>query len=205
GEKFVTLESPLAVAFLADVTMILGGLVLGFWIRFRSGWINWGNEPAGLRFWDYAGLMGLGAMFLALTFAYLQLYDRRKVVRFRESTMIIFKGMMFWLCAFMSLNLVLKFQPTISRIYIFSSYICCLSAILLWRWLFHQLLSNESINRALRQRVLFVGWTEEANRLNSLVCKDPSHLYEVIGWIPAPLSRRNLAVSPEVPELGDCS
>src|SRR5207248_3690101 len=83
--------------------------------------------------------------------------------------------------------------------------ICCLSAILLWRWLFHQLLSNESINRALRQRVLFVGWTEEANRLNSLVCKDPSHLYEVIGWIPAPLSRRNLAVSPEVPELGDCS
>src|SRR5205814_5879493 len=132
-------------------------------------------------------------------------YDRRKVVRFRESTMIIFKGMMFWLCAFMSLNLVLKFQPTISRIYIFSSYISYLSAIVLWRWLFHQLLSNESINRALRQRVLFVGWTEEANRLNSLVCKDPSHLYEVIGWIPAPLSRRNLAVSPEVPELGDCS
>src|SRR5207302_8108726 len=101
-KKFDQKEFLVALAFLGDVAMILGGLVLGYWIRFRSGWINWGNEPAGLRFWDYAGLMGLGAMFLALTFAYLQLYDRRKMVRFRESTMIIFKGMMFWLCAFMS-------------------------------------------------------------------------------------------------------
>ena len=54
---------------MGDVAMILGGLVFGFWIRFRSGWINWGNEPAGLEFVDYSGLMGLGATVGALTFA----------------------------------------------------------------------------------------------------------------------------------------
>src|SRR5438105_12341868 len=107
GEKFAKKEILLAVAFLGDVAMILGGVALGFWIRFRSGWINWGNEPAGLVFRDYAGLIALGALFLALTFAYLQLYNLRKMVRFRESALIIFKGTMFWLFAFLSLNLVL--------------------------------------------------------------------------------------------------
>src|SRR3954469_21672000 len=96
-KKFDLKEFLIALAFVGDVAMMLGGLVLGFWIRFRSGWINWGNEPAGLQFVDYAGLMGLGGLFLVLTFAYLQLYHPRKIVRFNESALIIFKGTMFWL------------------------------------------------------------------------------------------------------------
>src|SRR6266699_878406 len=121
-EKFDLSEFLLALAFVGDVSMILGGLSAGFWIRFRSGWIRWGNEPPGLAFGDYSGLIGLGGLFLVLTFAYLQLYSLRKMVRFNESALIILKGMMFWMLAFLSLNLALKFQPTISRIYIFSSY-----------------------------------------------------------------------------------
>jgi len=58
-KKFDLKEFLIALAFVGDVAMILGGLVFGFWIRFRSGWINWGNEPAGLEFVDYSGLMGL--------------------------------------------------------------------------------------------------------------------------------------------------
>src|SRR5467141_1782230 len=88
NEKFEKTKLLITLAFVGDVAMILGGLVLGFWIRFRSGWINWGNEPAGLGFGDYAGLIGLGALFLSLTFAYLQLYSLRKMVRFRESALI---------------------------------------------------------------------------------------------------------------------
>src|SRR5436189_6175372 len=96
-EKFDTAEFLLALAFVGDIAMIMGGLVLGFWIRFRSGWINWGNEPAGLMFGDYSGLIGLGALFLSLTFAYQQLYSLRRIVQFRESALIIFKGTTFWL------------------------------------------------------------------------------------------------------------
>jgi len=204
-EKFVKKEFLIAAAFLGDVLVIIGGLALGFWIRFRSGWINWGNESAGLTFRDYSGLIGLGALFLVLTFGYLQLYQLRTLVRFRDSAVIILKGMVFWLCAFVSFNLVLKFQPTISRIYMISSYLNCLAAILLWRWLFHRLMSSKAISRALRQRILFVGWTEEAKRLNTLVAKDSGQPYEVVGWIPAPLTRRALAGPADVPELGDCS
>src|SRR5437867_476190 len=108
-ERFEKTQLWIAVAFAGDVAMILGGLALGFWIRFRSGWINWGNEPAGLMLRNYAGLIGLGALFLTLTFAYLQLYSARKMIRLRESAVTIFKGTMFWLFAFLGLNLVLKF------------------------------------------------------------------------------------------------
>src|SRR6266704_7215126 len=82
-QRFENAELLIATAFVGDIAMILGGLALGFWIRFRSGWINWGNEPAGLQFRDYSRLIGVGALFLALTFAYLQLYDLRKMARFR--------------------------------------------------------------------------------------------------------------------------
>src|SRR6266576_2465073 len=204
-QRFEQAEVLIATAFVGDIAMIAGGLVLGFWIRFRSGWINWGNEPVGLMFRDYSGLIGLGAFFLVLTFAYQQLYTLRRIVQFRESALVIFKGTMFWLFAFLGVNLVLKFQPTISRIYIFSSYLSCLAAILVWRWLFQRLLSSEAIHKALRQRILFVGWTEEAKRLSSVVGKNSSHLYEVAGWIPAPLSRRSSGEAPDVPELGNCS
>jgi len=203
--RFEQAEVLIATGFVGDIAMIASGLVLGFWIRFRSGWVIWGNEPAGLVFRDYSGLIGLGAFFLVLTFAYQQLYTLRRIVQFRESALIIFKATTFWLFAFLGLNLVLKFQPTISRIYILSSYLSCLAAILVWRWLFQQLVLSESIRQALRQRILFVGWTEEAKRLSSVVGKNPSHLYEVAGWIPAPLSRRLSGEAPEVPELGDCS
>src|SRR4051794_9152229 len=91
-KKFEQAEFLIALAFFGDVAMILGGLVFGFWVRFRSGLINWGNEPAGLMFVDYAGLMGLGGLFLVLTFAYLQLYSVRKIVRFNDSALIILKG-----------------------------------------------------------------------------------------------------------------
>src|SRR5207253_10689468 len=128
---------------------------------------------------------------------YLQLYSLSKIVHFNESALIIFKGTMFWLFAFLSLNLALKIQPTISRIYILSSYLSCLAAILLWRWLFDRLISSKAISKALRQRILFVGWTDEAKRLSSVIGKGPSHPYEAVGWIPAPLSQRPATGLPE--------
>ena len=205
AKKFDQKEFLIALAFVGDVAMILGGLVFGFWIRFRSGWINWGNEPAGLQFMDYSGLMGLGGLFLVVTFAYLQLYSPSKIVHFNESATIIFKGTIFWLFAFLSLNLALRIQPPISRIYILISYVSFLAAILLWRWLFDRLISSKAISKALRQRILFVGWTEEAKRLSSVIGKGPSHPYEAVGWIPAPLSQRPAASSHDLPELGNCS
>ena len=204
-EKFDLSHSLLTAAFVGDALMIFSGLALGFWIRFKSGLINWGNEPAGLQFRDYSRLIGVGALFLVLTFAYLQLYDLRKMARFRDSAVLILKGMLFWLVAFMSLNLALKFQPVISRIYVFISYGSCLGPLLLWRWLFYRLLSSRPIRQTLCQRVLFVGWTDEARRLGSLMGIGPNQFYQPAGWVPAPLTQRPATAPGDLLELGTCA
>jgi exopolysaccharide biosynthesis polyprenyl glycosylphosphotransferase len=196
----------IALAVLGDLAMVLGGLSLGYWLRFRSGWVTLGNEPAGLVFGDYAGLIGLGVVLLLVTFGYLQLYNSRKIPSFRKSALIVLKGATFWLFAFAGLSLVMKLQPPISRVYLVCSYAACLGAVLSWRWLYHHLLlRTPAIARTLRQRILFVGWTPESERMTSLVARDPEQAYAVAGWIPAPLSRREFHAMPGVPELGTCA
>ncbi len=194
----------LSLAVLGDLAMILGGLLLGYWIRFHSGWIRFGVEPQGLVLRDYRGLMGAGAALLLLTFAYLKLYDSRAFPRTREARLILFKGTTFWFFAFLSLTWVTKIQP-VSRIYLFTSYGTCLAALLVWRWIYYSLLRHPALAQAFRQRMLFVGWNEKADSINNLVAQDPTNPYEVVGWIPAPLGRRDFVSPRAVHELGDCS
>ena len=193
------------IAMLGDIAMILAGLALGYWIRFRSGLISLGNESHTMVFYDYLGLMGLGALFLLMTFGYLRLYDPRKIPGFRATTSIVLKGTAFWLLAFVSVSLVMKFQPTISRLYVFVAYLSCVTSVLAWRWLFCRLLRTRSIATTLRKRILFIGWTAEAARMTGMIEKDPDRPYEVAGWIPAPLGRGDFTTPRAVPLLGDCS
>ena len=193
------------IGMLGDIAMIFAGLALGYWVRFRSGLISIGNESPTLVFHDYLGLMGLGALFLLLTFGYLRLYNPRKIPGFRSAAMIVFKGTTFWLFAFVSLSLVMKFEPAISRIYVFVAWISCVGTMLLWRWLYSRLLRARSIASTLRKRILFVGWTSEAGRMAGLIEGDPDRPYEVAGWIPAPLGRGDHTTPRAVPLLGDCS
>jgi exopolysaccharide biosynthesis polyprenyl glycosylphosphotransferase len=193
------------ISILGDVAATLAGLAFSFWVRFNSHLINVGNEPASLVFSDYAGLMGLGALFLLLTFGYLQLYNPRKIPGLRDAVMIVLKGTTFWLFAFVSFSLVLKFQPTISRVYVFTAYVCCLAAVLLWRWLYSRLLRTNAVASSLRKRILFIGWTSEAARMSEVIGKDADQPHEVAGWIPAPLDRRDYPAPLAIPELGDCT
>lgn len=189
------------IGALGDFCMVLAGLVLGYWVRFDSGLILRGNEPAGIQLWDYAGLIGLGSLFLMLTFGYLQLYNPRKIPGFRDAVMIIFKGTTFWLFAFLSLNLVMKVQPTISRGYMMTSYFACLASVLVWRWLYSRVLRTSFIARTLRKRVLFIGCTAEADRMARVIKKDPAQPFDLVGWIPASAERREKTAPLDVPEL----
>ncbi len=194
-----------SIAFLGDLAAALGGLVLGYWIRFQSGWITFGVESPNRHFSDYAGLISVGALFLVLTFGYQKLYNHRRMMPYREAAQIIFKGLTFWAFAFLSMTWVLQFTPSCSRIYVASSYLAGLGTLLLWRWGYHRWLQSKPVADTLRQRVLFIGWTPEAQRMSELMAKDSGHPYQVTGWIPAPLGRRDQITPMHIPELGDCS
>ncbi len=194
-------DSLVAVGALGDLCMILAGLVLGYWVRFESGLIQRGNEPAGIQLYDYAGLIGLGSLCLMLTFGYLQLYNPRKIPGFRNAVMIVFKGTTFWLFAFLSLTLVIRIQPTISRGYMVTSCVACLATVLCWRWAYSRILQTKAIARTLRKRVLFIGCTAEADRMARMIKKDSAQPFELVGWIPASPGRRDNVVPLIVPEL----
>src|SRR5438093_8781183 len=87
--NFAKADWLIAATIAGDLLMVLAGLLLGYWVRFNSGWISVGNEPAGLTLRDYVRLIGTGAAFLLMTFGYLQLYSVRKLAVFRDAGLII--------------------------------------------------------------------------------------------------------------------
>jgi exopolysaccharide biosynthesis polyprenyl glycosylphosphotransferase len=193
------------ISILGDLVMLLFGFALGYWIRFESGIMAFGREALGLKFTDYIGLISLGGIFLLLTFGYLNLYNTRSMPDFRNAAAILFRGMTFWVFAFLSLNFAVRLEPTASRIYLLISYVTCLSGLLVWRWGFHRVLQREAIACTLRKQILFIGWSSEAARITTRVEQDPHRPYAVVGWIPAPLGRTDLDTPKHVRMLGDCS
>jgi exopolysaccharide biosynthesis polyprenyl glycosylphosphotransferase len=183
----ISTEFLIALAVLGDIIMAATGLSLSYWIRFKSGWIPFRTTDKGLHeFASYSPLIFVGVAFLIGTFAYQRLYEHRRLCPLRRVALTIFKGATFWLFAYLGISLTLDFNPAISRVYVAGSYICCLATLLLWRWLFNRFLQVDTVARSLRQRILFVGWNEEADRLASAVRADPNHLYDVKGYVPSP-------------------
>lgn len=197
------------LAMAGDFTMIGLGLVLGFWIRFKSGIFphktTWWTTGEGSlpSFNEYAGLILVGAVFLLLSFLYLNLYQRRTLLRYRRVAVKIAKGTVFWFFAYLSLSLVLKFTPSISRLYVVCSFVMVLVMLLVWRALFHRLLGTEAIAKALRQNVLFVGWNKEATRIAEGIFSDPHQPYSMAGCLPAPSGRFEESPPPGTVRLGD--
>jgi exopolysaccharide biosynthesis polyprenyl glycosylphosphotransferase len=184
-------DTATAIAVVGDVAMIFAGLFFGFWLRFQSGLIprrtSWWNRvdfgPVLLE--NYLGLILIGAVFLFGTFLYLDLYQRRHLLRYRRVAIIIARGTLFWFVAYLSMSLVLRFNPPISRVYVLCSFVGTTCALLAWRAIFHRLMQVEKLARSLRQKVLFVGWSEDANKLTHVIHADESQPYQIVGYLPS--------------------
>jgi exopolysaccharide biosynthesis polyprenyl glycosylphosphotransferase len=196
-----------AVAMGGDILMVTLGLLFGYWIRFESGWIplhqTWWTSEAdrNITVRQYAGLIAVGALFLLGSFLYNRLYDRRNLLRYRRVVLLVTRSATFWLFAYLSVSLVLRFQPPISRIYVVCSFLSVLAFVLGWRWLLHRVLEAEPVAAGLRQRVLFIGWSDEANRFHEAIEQDLNQPYQVIGCLPT--SDRGVGIEPpaRIPRL----
>ena len=190
-----------AAALLGDTVSVLCGLLAGFWIRFYSGWITFGVpvHPRGLS--AYGLPLCVGLVFFYLTFFYLGFYESKTVLHSRAAALVIARGTVFWLLAYLGTSLVFKFEPPISRIFAFCSFFCILGFLLAWRSLLTRVLQSETLARRLRQRTLVVGWTEDFERLVTANEKESSHFYEILGYVPLG-SGNGRVPSPGVAALG---
>lgn len=195
----------LAISLFGDWIATFLGLSLGYWIRFNSGWINLGSESSDRIYTDYLGLISVGSVFLILTFGYLKLYEYRRLLNFRQVLPVLLKGTAIWVIGYLAISLALKFYPPISRIYVFSSFFCVLAILLLWRIGFWMVVRQEAIARGLRQKVLFIGWNEEADKLANAIHQAASHPYEIVGCIEPSTGALTSDPPPDLRTFGDYS
>lgn len=201
-------DSASALAMVGDFSMIVFGLVLGFWMRFQSSLIplTWGGDiqskPPTL--YAYAKLIGLGAIILFATLLNSGLYRRQNLLRFRQVVRIFVGGTCIWLLIFFAVNQVVAFNnPSISRIYVLCSYIAVNISVLTWRMVFHRLLQNEAAAQGLRQKILVIGWNKHVTRLVESIHADKSHPYHLVGFLNGPDGDKGEKPPPGIQRFGD--
>jgi exopolysaccharide biosynthesis polyprenyl glycosylphosphotransferase len=177
-----TAERVIIASMICDFVVIAAAMAAGFWLRFHT-FIRAYGQHSGVTFRDYAGYAEVGAVSMSLILAYRQFYGEGVVLRYRRVARQIFEACVLWILGFLSISLILKFEPPLSRLYavVCGATICC--SLLLSRWVFSRIIRRPSILPSLRQRVLMVGWNDEAERLASAFGTDKADAYELAGCV----------------------
>ena len=197
------IEFVLALALIGDALVVFAAFAYGFWVRFDSGSIPFFSDVTSIpTFSDYFRLLVAGTVCLLGTFCYLRLYTRRCFVGYLRTARVIVQGTIFWLLAYLSVSLILKFDPPISRLFMLISFVCVMGAMLAWRVVFFKIMHWELFGINFRQRILFVGWGKEAEHLEREIQNDFSHPYEIIGCVLSLQGQLDRQLPPTVPYLG---
>ena len=171
-------------ALAGDVACVCAGVILGFWVRFFSGLPNEMNyETFILGLHDYSLLMIEGAGVMAALLISRGAYDLNKLVRFREASREVVYSVAIWLVGFLSLALILKLNPPVSRLFVFFAGLASMALLLAWRYAFTRYIRTDSVANVLRQRVLIVGWNAHATQLADAISADPAPQFELTGCV----------------------
>lgn len=169
-----------------DTLVAFAGLSVGYWLRYASPVGDFGIPVPDATFVAYLPLLLVGAAFLIAAYGHLNLYEERLLLRKFQSLNLITKGTTFWLAAYLSLSLVLKFDPPISRLFVVLAYFAVITFMVAWRSFFYALLTRPEWGSRVRQRVAILGRNSAANALITELRSEPLHPYFHCGCIPLP-------------------
>lgn len=183
-------QSLIKVFAFGDFIVGFLGLVIGYWIRFKSGidksdesWWSGVVSSSNQSFRDYFGLICFGSMLLSGTYLTSGLYDSKTIVRFRSAILIIARAIGLWLAVYLGLSLALKFDPPISRIYAIGSALVVFIVALVWRFAVLSFIRSTGLSTRFAKRVAFLGWSPAAHRLAKALQADPENGYSFFGFI----------------------
>jgi exopolysaccharide biosynthesis polyprenyl glycosylphosphotransferase len=191
-------EHVIILSVVCDTIVIVASMLLAYWLRFHTFISDYGII-AKINLRDYASYVGIGSASMLFTLTYRQFYARSVMLRYRRVARQILESSIIWVVGFLSISLILKFQPPVSRLYVGIAGINILAGMLAFRWVFDRAVHRSDVVASLRQRVLFVGWNEEAEHLANAFVTDHAHAYELVGCV-APAGRDFLR-NPPNPKL----
>ncbi|MCB1227695.1 MAG: exopolysaccharide biosynthesis polyprenyl glycosylphosphotransferase [Verrucomicrobiales bacterium] len=172
------------VAWVGDFAMAALGSFLAYYLRFHTGLKHVGLfEPLTMR--QYFGHMALGSFSMVLTLGWMGLYQKNALLRSRWQADRILKAVLMWTAGFLCVTVALKLQPPISRIYTLLNGVCVFLLLEAWRGVLTRWVRNPATMQELRQRLLFVGWNEDAGRLWRTLAGDPHSALQVVGMLAA--------------------
>lgn len=190
-----------AVLALADAVVVGACLLLAHHLRFGTvlsgiGTVDPGTAP------DYRGFFILGTVLYSVLLFHFRLYQPQNLLRYRGMMRAAALASAYWLVAALALAMLVKFTPSISRLYLLTAAVVCLTGLAVWRGLAAWVLHREGLARLLRQRFLFIGWSAEAARLAESIRMDRSHPYELVGCVAPASGGFGMEPPAGVPVLG---
>ena len=194
------------VLLAGDTIVTFAGVACAWWLRYESRLGRLGIDVPDATFARYLPLQLLGVALLIAAFAQFGLYDARMLLRRYQSLNAILKGAAFWLAAYLSISLVLKFDPPISRLFVVMAFVCVVALLAGWRAGAYASAVHSGMLGRLRRRAVLVGWNDHARALADEIDRDPAHPYRLVGFISLPATTPPFAAGdvkgPPLDELG---
>ncbi|MEM9081605.1 MAG: sugar transferase, partial [Verrucomicrobiota bacterium] len=152
------------LSFLGDLVFVVASLCLAYLVRFETFLGNVGVVDLSLTLQSYGGHVLVGTVVMMALAINFRLHEPRRFLGYRSIVKAIFQTCVSWSVLFLSLALVLKIDPAISRMYCVVAGGISMVTLTAWRLFFHSQVRNSAWGEALRQRVVFLGWNEECEK-----------------------------------------
>lgn len=172
-----------ALSFLGDASIVLFSLLAAYVLRFETGIRFVGVVDSNVDLRAYLGHVVLGSLGLMFLLANFRLHDPRNFLAIRRIFALLAKSCGLWFVLFLSLTLLLKIEPEISRIFCVLGAGIAFLGLSLWRWVLYCMFRREPIASALRQKVVFVGWNDACEGALHRFSEGRAHAFDVVGCI----------------------
>ncbi len=183
-EHYKTREWIVFLLVIMDLAFVVLSLWGAYYLRVESGLFDGIlNSESGLTWRSYLGHFGFGLVLYGVFAIREGLFMKGQLLRMRIAPLKLLRVCFYWMLAYLFISLAFKFEPSISRIYVLLSFVLMVFSLCLWRYAFHHLIKYSSVKDRLRQKIVMVGWSEEAAKLTKAVQIDPHHPYEIVGYI----------------------
>ncbi|HEY5812587.1 MAG TPA: sugar transferase [Terrimicrobiaceae bacterium] len=150
---------------------------------------------------NYGQSILLGTLILFVILFLKGAYEGRALLRFRRFFFLLLKALLIWIIALSGISLILQVDEFLSRVYVVISFGLLLTFVACSRFLVQRFAFRSGITTALRQRILFVDWTDKAARIARAAISDRWNPYELVACAPNMKDRFTCQPPEEIPLL----
>jgi exopolysaccharide biosynthesis polyprenyl glycosylphosphotransferase len=192
---------------LSDSIAIVSACVLAYYVRFEVLDRLLPPEsflaPSGARtsFSYWASILSGGALLVMILFLN-GAYENETLLRFRRFFFLLCKSLLTWLIAFAGVSLILEFDERLSRVYVIIAFALLMVFLVISRLAVQRALLMTQVTAALRQRILFVDWTDKTAKIAQAALRDRWNPYELVGCAPNSKNRFTCQPPASIPVVG---